>query len=489
VSARPIVVSLVLVALFAALVFGILRARSGPGAPRPTAAGGEVGARTSTAGGAARIGAGHAAETAETVPPSRTASAGPGEAKAGRLRVVGLGYELLAPIYAANGGAISTRPESRAAHAGAGVELVVGDRAAIERALARAGAADGAELAILPLPSFVEAYARLRALSPQIVLITASSRGREALEAGTRAALDPPAVGEVAVGLVQGEVEAELLALFALDLEGTPPSKVRFVARQDPAAAFRAVERGSAAPTSGRPRILLSTADATRLIPIVAVAPASVVVQKKAALAAFATAWFAGQDELRRDAPAIAQRMAAERGAPEPMALLELLGLVEPANAAENTALTRSSTPSTLETVFRRTWSLLRATGAISSPTPEALPFSDDALVAARGAEPPAPAVPPSVKPGEAGGLESPRVLLVRRLPGPPLDARTFDAELAFLAAVFDRSPIRAALPKLEPRKLEEMKGRLPAPWAGRVTLSPAPPGRPAATIEILAAP
>ena len=89
------------------------------------------------------------------------------------LRVVGLGWELIEPAVVANDGDRSGKqsafaPSNLTAHLRA-----FKTAAEVEAALARGGHDEGgADVAILPLPEFVAAHERIKALSPTVFFIT-----------------------------------------------------------------------------------------------------------------------------------------------------------------------------------------------------------------------------------------------------------------------------------------------------------------------------
>ena len=87
-------------------------------------------------------------------------------------------------------------------------------------------------------------------------------------------------------------------------------------------------------------KILLTTADASRLIPFVAVTAGGFAREHAAAVAALLVAWDRGATQLHADVPAAARRIAAEKSAPEPSVLLERLGwTADPGREDEGHAL------------------------------------------------------------------------------------------------------------------------------------------------------
>ncbi len=148
------------------------------------------------------------------------------------LRVTALGWDLAAPGLLANGGA-DPAPTSDFAAAGLEVHIAPTDAASsLEAALARGGEdKDGADIAILPLPTFVASYERLRALALDIFFVTGWSRGHEAILAGKA---EWPTKGEVKLAAIGGS-PAAFVALWAFDLQGIAPGQVKLVAFTEPA--------------------------------------------------------------------------------------------------------------------------------------------------------------------------------------------------------------------------------------------------------------
>lgn len=153
------------------------------------------------------------------------------------LRVTSLGWELVAagvalsaPDGGAMGPAIELAPETTLE--------------AVEARLGRTGADPvGADIAVMPLPAFVLSYDRLRALDPRVFAVVGFSHGREELHAAPGALLKPPPAADevklVALGPASagdataragGSESATMLGLFAVDLLGVAPSRVRLVA-------------------------------------------------------------------------------------------------------------------------------------------------------------------------------------------------------------------------------------------------------------------
>jgi hypothetical protein len=380
------------------------------------------------------------------------------------LRVAALGWELIAAgvaLTAADGGAT-----------GPAIELAPETSLdAIEARLARGGTDPvGADVAIMPLPAFVVAYDRLRALDPRAFAVVGFSRGREEVHATAGALLKaPPAADEVklvalgpataadATAKAAGTESATLLGLFAIDLLGVSPSRVRMLApgaADAKAAPFAAIARGAA----DERKLAFTTADASRLVPIVAVAPKKALDENEARLRELTKAWLDGLERSRKDASNIARRLANKEalplgagvgGAPEAISLLERLGQIEPAGLAQQRALIGASAsgPVTLETLAQRTWVLARAGGLTTSAAPSPLPI--DERIAAAIAPAPAPKHTPE---GDAGAADAGAFaplpsgttpLVMYRAVDAQADAASVAAQIGFLAGVFEHAAFR----------------------------------------------
>ena len=428
------------------------------------------------------------------------------------LRVAALGWELVAAgvaLTAADGGAM-----------GPAMELAPETSLdAVEARLARGGADPvGADVAILPLPAFVVAYDRLRALEPRAFAIVGFSRGREEVHAAAGALLKaPPGADEVklvalgpataadATAKAAGTESATMLGLFALDLLGVPPARVRMIApgaADAKAAAFSAIARGAA----DERKLAFTTADASHLVPIVIIAPRKVLDESEAKLRELAKAWLDGLDRSRKDASNIARRLANKEalplgagvgGAPEAISLLERLGQIEPASLAQQRAWIGAAAtgPVTLETLTQRSWTLARAGGLTTSATPSPLPI-DERIAAAIAPTPPPKPTPEGDAGAADGGVFAPlptgtTPLLVYRAVDAQSDAASVAAQIGFLAGVFEHSAFRVSA------KGGEKAARAIAAQArerfdvalSRLTTSAGEPAGAFATVEIVSLP
>jgi hypothetical protein len=443
--------SLLLVGMIAALVALMYVQREGDAAaPAPTG-GGSGGGGSAIAGGGpgpgsgsgrgsaapaakAAAGAEKGATTAEAPPPPKPQLARP-------LRAVALGWELLAPGVVAG----------EAAYKAAGVEASFANAGAmddIESALARGGGeAGGADLAIVPLSSYVASYERLRALSPEVVLVIGWSRGREAMFATDTAALaKPPAAGELKLAAASATAPETFLSLFLLDLAGVPASRVTVVDPQR--ASLAAVQRGTGPKPTGK--LLVTSADTPRLLPIVAVAPRGFIAAHADELEAWTKVWLAGVGKLAGDVPAGGRKVAGMTGAPPVLGIIEALGQVEFASLRENAAAAGLSGRGalTLDELFRSAWRIWREAGVLTTPPPEVAPLHTGVIATLVRADPAAAAELPRPRQAADGGAR-PAVLLVARAPvgkDGKLDAEAFATRIGIVAGVFDRQALRVSV-------------------------------------------
>jgi hypothetical protein len=358
------------------------------------------------------------------------------------MRTIALGWELLAPGVVASDGAYKA----------AGLEASFGHAASmddIESALARGGGeAGGADLAIVPLASYVASYERLRALSPEVVFVIGWSRGREALFAADAQALAKlPATGEVKLAAASATAPETFLALFLLDLAGVPASRVGIVDPQR--APLSAVYRTAKERPPGK--LLVTSADTPRLLPIVAVAPRGFIAGHAAELETWARVWLAGVGKLAGDVPAGGRLVAGMTGAPPVIGIIEALGQVEFASLRENAAAAGLSGRGalTLDELFRVTWRIWRDAGVLTTPVPEAAPLYAGVVASLVRGDPSAATEVPRARPAADDG-KRPAVLLVVRAPlakqGGKLDAEAFVTRIGLVAGVFDRLPLRVAV-------------------------------------------
>ena len=379
------------------------------------------------------------------------------------LRVATLGWELAAAGVALT--APDGKPLAQAMELAPEATLE-----AVEARLARGGNDPvGADIAVLPLPAFVLAYDRLRALDPRAFVVVGFSRGREEVHATAGALLKPPpaadevklvALGPVTAGdataRAAGSESATMLGLFGLDLLGVAPTRVRLLAPGAPdakSAPFAAIVRGAA----DERKLALSSADAARFVPIVAIAPKAQLDANEPKMREFARAWLDGIERAGKDASNVARRLANKEalplaagvgGAPEAVALLERLGQIAPVGLAQQRGLMGASAkgPLTLETLAQRQWALARSGGLTTSAAPSPLPI-DDRIVTVIAPAPPPGAAPSAGDAGADAGtfaaLPAGTTPLVAYRADPTSDAATVVAQIGFLSGVFERAAFR----------------------------------------------
>ncbi len=369
------------------------------------------------------------------------------------LSVVALGWEILAPGVLANAG---TKPGEDSRFHAAGLDVTfasVTDPAEIEVRLGRGGDDKrGADIALMPLPAFVASYERLRALSPKVFFVVGWSRGRDAL-IGDPELLRRPPRSEVRLIGRPGASET-LVGLFALDQAGVSPRRVKLVepkAGSSSRRGLRAVQRRRSRELDAR-ELILSTADATHLVPIVAVAPAGVVERERGALVTWSHVWLGGAQTLSEDPAAAARQLAGQSGAPEAVDLIDALGwleFVDLPTAAQAAGLSGRSAVN-LDALFHRTWELWREVGLLTTPPPERVPLTATIIADLALQSTPAPAPAPRRAPGSGSAT----VLLTHAIPGRRLDAAAESAlvaEVGLLAGVFSRSTIEVWIPRSPP--------------------------------------
>jgi ABC-type nitrate/sulfonate/bicarbonate transport system substrate-binding protein len=380
------------------------------------------------------------ASVAKAAPPT---SAKPRESEPRKLdralRVSALGWELVAPLLLENG-ALSSK---------AFAIDVTDETKAIENALARGGTdKGGADVAILPLPSFVLAYDRLRALAPVVFFVSGWSRGGEVL-AGKEPLDRIPAQGDVVVR--SGSDSALAFALFALELAGITPERVKLGESSDkPRLAALPREELKAGDQTD---ILLSTGDASRFVPFVVVAPASFAEKEAATLGVLVKTWLAGVKKLESDPTGSARTIAAMRGAPEPLALLGRLGNVAHTDLGQNAELLGLSGRGavTIDALFSRNWRSFKSAKLSNARAIERSPVAPGVVAALVRSDP--ALAKPSTPPRTEGAPPKPKAqkaLLVVRIGG---DDEEVAKEIAFVLGAFPRSPAKLTVHRGAPFK------------------------------------
>ncbi|MFW5739158.1 MAG: hypothetical protein ACOC1F_02205 [Myxococcota bacterium] len=426
--------------------------------------------------------------------PAPAASARPGDKLMKRpLRVAALGWDLIAPGALVNQGLAPTEA-SAFTKAGLEVDLVVHDSMKkLEEALARGGGDEaGADVAIVPMPSYVAAYERLRALEPKVFLVVGWSKGREALYSKEASLTKVP--NEVSLLATPGTPPA-FAGLFLLDLAGAEAEDVALweEPKDNKTPTFEAVSlSGESAPDPSRGSLLLTTADVPRLIPLVAIAQGGFVASHTEALTAWGRTWLEGEERIRKDAAASARAIAKYQGAPNPLVLINRLGPIGWATLADNARWAGLSGRGavTLQTLFDRTWRLWRAAGILSTPRPESpctAPAVIASLVRQLGATD-SPKVAPKDKEGDRGPE---RVLLTYTAPGTKLDESALLAEIGVLAGLFSRSTLRISVrgPRFKKQAasvVEQAQGRFGLD-PSRLVAGDKPATRGSAAVDVLA--
>lgn len=432
------------------------------------------------------------------------------------LRITTLGWELAAAgvALAAPDGGVTVGPP---------IELAPETSLdQVEARLGRTGAdAVGADIAIMPLPAFVVAYDRVRRLDLRAFAVVGFSRGRDEVHASAGALTKaPPAADEVklvafapptaneASAKAAGSESATVLGLFALDLLGVAPARVRFVApgsADAKGASFSAIVRGA---TDDR-KLAFSTGDATALVPIVAIAPRKLLDESEGKMKDFAKAWFEGLARANKDASSVTRRLANKEavplgagvgGAPEAIALLDRLGQIEPAPLDKQRMLLGADAKgsASLETLMTRTWQLAKAGGLTTAGAPDPLPV-DGRIVASIA---PAPPTPPHAPEGDGGGPDAgvasfaplaagATTLVVYRAVDPSADSASVAAQIGFLSAVFEKAAFRVSAKggeKAARAIATQARDRFSLP-ANRLATVTAEPTGAFATVEVVSLP
>ncbi len=413
------------------------------------------------------------------------AAAAPMEAAApvapsNKLRLAVLSWELAAPVAGMDPAAVEA--------------TVLSVPQSVETRLARGGDdPEGADLAVVPLAEFISMYDRLRALEPSVVALAGYSHGKEELTAPGDAAAPKP--GDM-VG-TSGDAAATLLAIYALDFMRTDVSKVKLVS--DPADVANAAWV-TAPHASSKKRIVLSSADASRLLPAVIIAPRRTREAKKAALVRFVSTWFDGTARVRGNAPGVAKELEARKAplfsaaSEKPqgaLAIVERLGQIEwttPQDNADAFGVTESKVAH-VDELMTLSWRLLRTAGVIAASTPAQLPITKDIVAEAVKvtAQPgDAPKAPAELM-DDAGAPKGLNVLLTRRYDD--LDEATLLADIGQTARLFDHGVVRvttrggdkASRALVSKARKDSMSDRV---YPGVVSL-----GTAAAAIEVCVAP
>jgi hypothetical protein len=308
----------------------------------------------------------------------------------------------------------------------------------------------------------IAAYERLQALKPVVFFVTGWSKGRDVVT-GKRGFEQLPASGEIAIK-GRADAAATSLALFALDVAGVSPSRVRLGDRGDAKASFVALRRADLADDE-RGDVVLGTSEAIRYVPFVAIAPESLLDRHPDLLSKLVKGWVAGSKELAGDPSGAARKIAALPDSPEPIALLSRLGEMRPAGIGENAELMGLSGRDAVnvESLFQRMWRVAREAKLVAMPAPERAPIHTRVLTSLVRSEP--SLARPEAPAANGGGTAKPgaaKPLLIERLPS-PLDADAASTEIGFLAGVFQRSPLRVTVHRragVDKKQTDDLIGR-----------------------------
>jgi hypothetical protein len=368
------------------------------------------------------------------------------------LRVACLGWDLAAPGILANDG-LQPGKDSRFRKHNLDVFVAPLDSwTAVEAALARGGSDEqGADVAVLPFPTYVAAYERLRALQPRVFFVVGWSRGRETLYAASPL-LTKPTTTDVHVVGDRGST-AMFLGLYALDAAAVPLDRIRLLDKTDSGKkpSLYAVSRDAPGPSPDAQagRLLLTTADVPRLVPFVAVAQEGTIREHTDALVVWAREWLEGERRIRDDAAASSRTISKYPKAPEPLVLVSQLGPVGWASLADNArwAGLAGRGAATLAAMFNETWRIWRGVGELTTPLPEeqcVAPQVIAALVRSMGNG--QTEEPRSGEGTEPKRSEQTHVLIARRYETPQVDDPRLMADLGLLAALFERSRLRVGV-------------------------------------------
>lgn len=346
------------------------------------------------------------------------------------LRIVSLGWDLAVPGHLANEGKAGKESALAKRKLTVKIKSVKGINA-IKSALANGGAHKaGADIAILPLPEMVASYEDLRALKPQIFFVAGWSRGRDALFTHKRnSLLKLPRKGKVELSGSRG-TSSTLLSLYLLDIAGVDSDRIQIKSKADKTSMFSAVDRGITTTIPKSASLAVTSADASALIPFVAIAPQGFLKNRRA-IAAFISAWLEGVEQLEADVPAAARQVSAIKGAPETINLVRNLGLVEFSGLRDNVrrAGLAGRDPVVLASLFQLTWRLWRGVDVLITPAPKNVPI-DFGAIASLALESPGLSKPDELEP------DFTTEAMVRAI--------TSDLEAAALVAgIFARSSVR----------------------------------------------
>lgn len=405
------------------------------------------------------------------------------------LRVVAPGWSPLAPGLWVNGG-LTPGSDSAFSHEGLEVELAVaGDLVAVERALAMGGdQPGGADLALITLPELVVAYPDLEPLELEILLVTGFSNGQHRVTASADAE-ELLMMGRARLAARRG-TSSHFLALFALELIGLGPERVELVAEEAdegaPPPDLWASRTGRRHDGVGARSELLSTREASRLIPWVMVAPRGFIEERGEVIELLSLIWLEASAVVAAEVPAAARRLAEIEGAPGPLELLGPLSQLSPAGLEDNAELAGLSgiSPVTLPALFDEAWRLWALAGVVPSSRPPEAPVATATLASviraglARRAG--AGSEPDDEAPNQMSERELSALLLVRHLGDDEV------ARLGLVAGVFAPLPLRARGAGPDLVRLEGLLGQAVDRWSLDPERLRSPTPEPPSGVEVL---
>jgi hypothetical protein len=293
----------------------------------------------------------------------------------------------------------------------------------------------------------VASFEKLRALNPEMFYVTGWAHGGELLQSGEMDSLADVEEGQEVTLKGSPGANSTLLGYFALDLVGVDARDVA-LAEQAEEPDLVALERDRVANLADySAKVLLTTGDAARLIPMVAIAQRGLVRDYRTELITWTRVWLEAIGEVEADAAAAARLVAAQPNSPEPVELLAELGAIAPASLTGNTEVLRLSGRGalSLDVLFFKTYELWRGARLVTSPPPAAAPVTSEVVGALALREPSLiEADPPEPRPALKTPMnDDARVLLAHAISGDEPDPSALIDRIGLLSDVFPRSPLR----------------------------------------------
>jgi hypothetical protein len=172
-----------------------------------------------------------------------------------------------------------------------------------------------------------------------------------------------------------------LLSLYLLDIAGVDEKRIRISGKADKRLMFSATNRAKTTGIAKDMNIVVTSADASALIPFVAIAPQGFLDNRRA-VAAWIDAWLEGVEQLEADVPAAARKVALIPNSPDTLSLVRHLGLIEFSGLRDNVrrAGLAGRNPVTLGQLFQLSWKLWREVDVLTTPAPENVPIAFEAI-------------------------------------------------------------------------------------------------------------